>query len=166
MLIKNKIVMLLCAFVLIAYNGTAQKVLGDQILCPPSCPELSISLQSGNIYLGWLNPDGSRQLSTEYEMVFEVTGGQNQSFSASGSFDWKDRNVFITGSVWWKSKNNGGWNMIDNVSNYSFHDQTFITNSEKKALFKLVPGTVFAAPDAQEGFYTFEATLEISDTCH
>lgn len=160
MLIKNKIVMLLCAFVFFAYNASAQKLLSEQSLPP----ELSIRLHCGNVYLGWLNPDGARQLSNEYEMVFEVTGGKNQLFSASGSFDWKDRTVFIAGSNWWYDDNTtNGWSMIPNVSNYSFQSQPFQTDLGRRALFKLVPGTVFAAPNTEEGFYTFTVNLEIQD---
>jgi hypothetical protein len=166
MLLKIRLILILSALVLVSSNTFAQKVLN---LSSDNNTPLSINLVTGNFYLGWLNPDGAKQLSSEYEMIFEVTGNSSQNFTATGSFDWKDGNVFITGSTWfYDDKRTNGWNLMSNVSNYSFSNQPFQIKSGqvKKALFKLVPGTVFAAPNAQEGFYTFAVNLEVQDTSH
>ena len=165
MLVKIRLILIVAAIVLFAYDAKAQKVIGDDILTGGGS-KLSVNLVSGNFYLGWLNPDGARQLSNEFEMIFEVCGAKKQKFSAIGSFDWKDRTVFITNNRWYyDGYNNNSWQMIPGDGNYFAKNDCKIKDSNiAKAYFKLVPGTVFASPNAKEGFYTFEVTLEVQDT--
>lgn len=85
--------------------------------------ELTVMNVCGNIYLGWLNPDGAKILGENYEMTFIVRGGNGWKFQAKGYFGDNiddnlvlstreiinnrniantliDENVFITGSRW------------------------------------------------------------------
>jgi len=87
--------------------------------------EIDVCNISNNIYLGWLNPDGAKDLNgTEFNMDFKVTGGNGWPFEASASFGGAGSTnstafaiseqtnapvttVFITGSSWWYDNGNG-----------------------------------------------------------
>jgi hypothetical protein len=206
--------------------------------------ELTVVNTCGNIYLGWLNPDGSRVLGEEFAMTFEVQGGNGWKFQASGYFGdgtndvyvsgmreksfydnvglpKVDNNVFITGNQWYYKPTNstGTYTAVDagNIfpaaafdlsgemykfngtdggkplpgdtygngqgENFDISKTTtwanngtimgmwktenstccrYLSNAcEGFGTFKLVPGTVWAAPDAFEGFYTFPVYIQV-----
>ncbi len=161
MLVKFKILVVLATFLSISYCSEAQKMFNDQILCGDS--KLSVRMITGNVYLGWINPDGAKELSNDYALEFEVLGTANQKFRAQGTFDWRDRTVFIMGSRWfYDDRNTATWTMLDGGNSFNKADFRIKTNT-KKAHFKLVPGTLFASPSSLEGFYTFEVQLEVQD---
>ncbi len=192
--------------------------------------ELTVVNNCGNIYLGWLNPDGSKILGDGYDMTFKVQGGNGWKFEANGSFGEdpgsfstdavaysynetagaQTNNVFITGSQWYYNGNavQSGNQFNDYVGTlsgtmYQFgsvtvapgatyggeeYDITAETNLDDNASivklwkigdgqcsscpegsnacqgtgeFKLTPGTVWASPDATEGFYTFPVYIDV-----
>ncbi len=196
--------------------------------------EIDIANVTGNIYLGWLNPDGAKDLGSDFSMVFRVSGGNGWPFEATASFgenaisndvtaysmneqtNQPDNNVFITGSSWSYSQDNSNWSQVG--SSQRFFSQHFSLSGgmgmfkfgniytgpelgstygpegthntypfgqdvmkrawngtqttvgvpreydnacQGSGYFKLVPGTVWAAPDAAEGFYTFPVYVEV-----
>lgn len=163
MTLKVKLLTVLAVLILAGTSALAQKVLGDQV----QCDAISVSLISGDCNLGLLNPDGAKILSSDYVLMFEVQGeSKKQPFSAVGTFDWKDRNVFITNNKWYyngyQNQNGNSWfPMPGNGNNFTKNDCKTKNDNSKKAFFKFVPGTVFAAPDATEGVYSFEVRLDV-----
>jgi len=192
--------------------------------------EIDITNVTGNIYLGWLNPDGAKDLGTAYNMDFKVKGGNGWPFEASARFgstgsngtvayanyegatDVATDNVFITGSTWAYTPVGGSPTTINSqefAANHfvlsgnmgQFVDGTnpqlgdrygeghgvtpattpqWANNAAIKSLwskcnpcanvsnacqgegvFTLTPGTVWASPDAIEGFYTFPVYVEV-----
>ncbi len=193
--------------------------------------EIDITNITGNIYLGWLNPDGAKDLGQSYDMQFKVKGGNGWPFEATARFgtqpnsdnnvaysnyegltnDYPTNNVFITGSTWkyisaghttpinaqqftadhftlsgvmgqfdgfvngpklgdiyggghgvdpqsqdyWENnmKIKKFWNRCDNCCGSNA--------CQGEGLFVLTPGTVWASPDAVEGFYTFPVYVEV-----
>jgi len=192
--------------------------------------QIDIANVTGNIYLGWLNPDGAKDLGTAYNMQFKVTGGNGWPFEANATFgaagsnatnafacdeqnnDQMTNNVFITGSTWTYQPEGG---TLVNITGQQWTNQKFAlsgtmgmfgtnTSSPKigdnygggrsvvptttpefqtnaaikefwvkcgdccpsnacqgKGIFTLTPGTVWASPDATEGFYTFPIYVEV-----
>ena len=192
--------------------------------------EIDVTNITGNIYLGWLNPDGAKDLGPTYNMQFKVTGGNGWPFEANAYFgadgsnadvafakdeqhgDAFTNNVFITGSVWhyapaggspttitgqvWNDQHfvlsgvmgqfdgfvngpkigdtyGGGHGVLpsttpkwqDNAKVKSFWDKCegcCPSNACKgEGMFVLTPGTIWASPDAEEGFYTFPVYIEV-----
>ncbi len=190
--------------------------------------EIDVANITGNIYLGWLNPDGAKDLGTAYNMQFKVTGGNGWPFEASARFgstgsngtvayanyegttDQATNNVFITNSVWHYQPNGGSITEInsqefaanhfvlsgtmgqftdgtnpqlgdrygkghgvtpsttplwaDNATIKAFWSKcgTALSNAcAGEGVFTLTPGTVWASPDAIEGFYTFPVYVEV-----
>ncbi len=192
--------------------------------------ELTIMNNCGNIYLGWLNPDGSKILGDGYTMTFKVKGGNGWKFEANGTFGYDPtsfstdavaysynetagvatNNVFITGSQWYY--NNGAvqsGNFFTNYENvlsgnmyqfgtvtvnpgttyggqeYDIINEPYMEDNAAivglwhtgnngcgscpngsnacmgEGTFTLVPGTVWASPDATEGFYTFPVYIDV-----
>jgi len=191
--------------------------------------EIDINNVTGNIYLGWLNPDGAKDLGSAYNMQFKVKGGNGWPFEATAKFgstgsdgsvayanyegttDEATNNVFITGSTW-KYEANG--HSAININAQTFNSEHFVlsgtmgqfianTNNPQigdrygeghgvtpattplwknnaaiknfwlkcdgngsnacagEGVFTLTPGTVWASPDAIEGFYTFPVYVEV-----
>lgn len=196
--------------------------------------ELIIQNKNGNIYIGWINPDGSKILGTGYSMTFEVRGANGWRIESNGKFGnpsstsavvyaideqtgLPTNNVFITGSFWkWNNSTiPGGAQFTDYLSYLSgtinkfggtqvnpgtygslgdgydiiptnlkyTNNKTIVSKWEpgvpKKdkdkilcqdefsnacdgaGTFKLTPGTVWASPDATEGFYTFPVYIDV-----
>ncbi len=195
--------------------------------------EIDINNVTGNIYLGWLNPDGGKDLEG-YNMLFHITGGNGWAFEASGSIGESTnstehiayainettnlpvRTVFLGGSKWFFTNNVGSWNQVGTTqkficNKFSLSGQPgFFKDANTKedvagpqpgdtygpegssndyddksdingfwnlyqveysrqcsnacwgnGWFKLNPGTVWASPEAEEGFYIFPVYIEV-----
>lgn len=165
MALKFKFLSVLVLLIMAGSSAYSQKTLGNEVQC--HVYDIDIDLISGDCDLGLLNPDGAKILSSNYVLVFKVQGEvKKQLFSAKGTFDWKDRNVFITNNKWYyngyQNNNSDNWYQLPgNGNDFEKEDCKTKNDNSKKAYFKFVPGTVFAAPDATEGFYSFEVKLEV-----
>jgi len=192
--------------------------------------ELTIQNYCGNLYLGWLNPDGARDLGNNYKMTFKVHGGNGWPFESNATFGGagSDANtafandeqtgnptktVFITGSNWYYNGGNignqqftnyhgtlsgsmntfgtmytpegsygsaaDGYDIVKEISTtyndnasiarrWTFEDPNcyfcvaeFSNACQGDGTFELIPGTVWAAPNAKEGFYTFPVYIDV-----
>ncbi len=157
--LKFLIVMLILAAAC-SYTSEAQKIIPSTILSNA----LSVDVNTPEIYLGWINPDGVKPLYNSYEMVFVVSGAPGAKFNTYGHFySHQGTPVYISGSTWYYSgKNRQDWEQISAQDQFQY-DQGKL-DGEGYAYYKLIPGLLFAAPNATTGYYEFVVEVSVSYT--